>query len=304
MKFSKLELIYRKFYSEIQSCSNYVYRRPFSTHIHILLYIIYIIYYIYFIIYILSILHITRNFYPCVINLPGNTGNPLLLYIHRIHRLISSYNHLRRPTLHIGKGFFSFSKQESEKSENHMDTPSTSTSSIDPKTPVSKLLSSSYRRPSSSRTIYSDRFIPSRSSSNFALFNLPNSSANASSDDSHSAYTNLLKSALFGPECVGAGNGFQPLTPEKSSSGGRFGSRNSDGGVLQISPPNCNIFKYKTETRKSLHSLSPFGFDDPLPGVSHSPVKAPRKVPRSPYKVRFVSCYYVLLFSALYLVNL
>ncbi|KAK6117142.1 hypothetical protein DH2020_049101 [Rehmannia glutinosa] len=166
-----------------------------------------------------------------------------------------------------------------------METPSTSTSSIDPKTPASKLLSSTYSRPSSSRTIYSDRFIPSRSSSNFALFNLPNSNSAASSDDSHSAYTNLLKSALFGPECVGGGNGFQPLTPEKSAAGGRFGSRNSDGNVLQISPPNCNIFKYKTETRKSLHSLTPFGYDDQLPGVSHSPVKAPRKVPRSPYKV-------------------
>ncbi|EYU23232.1 hypothetical protein MIMGU_mgv1a020829mg, partial [Erythranthe guttata] len=138
-------------------------------------------------------------------------------------------------------------------------TPSTSASSTDPATPVS--------------------------SSNFALFNLPNSNPGASTDDSHSAYTNLLKSALFGPECVGGGNGFQPLTPEKSSSGGRFGTRNSDGSNLLISPPNCNIFKYKTETRKSLHSLSPFGYDDPLPGVSHSPVKAPRKIPRSPYKV-------------------
>lgn len=164
-----------------------------------------------------------------------------------------------------------------------MDSPSTSTFSPDPKTPAPKLLGASYRRPSSSRTIYGDRFIPSRSSSNFALFNLPNSSSNASSDDSNSAYTNLLKSALFGPECV---SGFQPVTPEKYNSGGRFGGRSSSSGsVFQTSPPNCNIFKYKTETRKSLHSLSPFGFDDQLPGVSHSPVKAPRKVPRSPYKV-------------------
>lgn len=167
-----------------------------------------------------------------------------------------------------------------------METPSTSTFSPDSKTPAPKLLDSPYRRPSSSRTIYSDRFIPSRSSSNFALFNLPNSSANASSDDSNSAYTNLLKSALFGPECV---NGFQPSTPEKSISGGKFcGRSSSSDSVFQDSPPNCNIFKYKTETRKSLHSLSPFVFEDQLPGVSHSPVKAPRKVPRSPYKVRFL----------------
>ncbi|KAL3619346.1 B-type cell cycle switch protein ccs52A [Castilleja foliolosa] len=155
---------------------------------------------------------------------------------------------------------------------------STSTSSEEPKTPTPKLFSS-YRRPSTSRTIYGDRFIPSRSSSNFALFDLPNPSSQASSDDSNSAYINLLKSALFGPEC-----GFDPLTPDKSGSGGRFGSPNSDGSNSQISP-NCNIFKYKTETRRSLPSLSPFGYDDQLPGVTHSPVKAPRKVPRSPYKV-------------------
>ncbi|GER30388.1 WD-repeat cell cycle regulatory protein [Striga asiatica] len=172
-----------------------------------------------------------------------------------------------------------------------MESPSTSSSasagagapSTEPKTPAPKLISS-YRRPYVSRTICGDRFIPSRSSSNFSLFNLPNSSSQVSSSDSHSAYTNLLKSALFGPECVAGVNGIQPLTPEKSSPGGRFGGRSSDGGFPQVSP-NCNIFKYKTETRKSMPSLSPFEFDDKLPGVSHSPVKAPRKVPRSPYKV-------------------
>ncbi|KAL3613446.1 hypothetical protein CASFOL_042709 [Castilleja foliolosa] len=101
-----------------------------------------------------------------------------------------------------------------------METPitSTSTSSEEPKTPTPKLFSS-YRRPSTSRTIYGDRFIPSRSSSNFALFDLPNSNSQASSDDSNSAYINLLKSALFGPEC-----GFDPLTPDKSGSGSRISS--------------------------------------------------------------------------------
>lgn len=62
-----------------------------------------------------------------------------------------------------------------------------------------------------------------------------------------------------------------PVTPEKRSS--------------PMSPPSRNIFRYKTETRRSMQSLSPFGFDDAVPGVSHSPVKTPRKVPRSPYKV-------------------
>ncbi|RXH79931.1 hypothetical protein DVH24_041078 [Malus domestica] len=34
-----------------------------------------------------------------------------------------------------------------------------------------------------------------------------------------------------------------------------------------------------------MHSPSPFGFDDVVTGVHRSPVKAPLKVPRSPYKV-------------------
>lgn len=168
-----------------------------------------------------------------------------------------------------------------------METDSTSTSFAEPKTPAktaaTELLHSSYRRPLSSRTICGDRFIPSRSSSKFSLFDLPNST-DPSSDDSNSAYISLLKSTLFGPECVGAASGFQPSTPEKSFLPGKFGG-SSHCNYFQTSPTNCNIFKYKTETRKSLHSLLPFGFDDHLPGVSHSPVKVPRKVPRSPCKV-------------------
>ncbi|KAL3498748.1 hypothetical protein ACH5RR_041480 [Cinchona calisaya] len=156
-------------------------------------------------------------------------------------------------------------------------TPPSSTTTTDaPKTPLKNHLIpnlNSYH-PSPSRTIYSDRFIPSRSSSNFALFNLPPPPHSTTSDDSTNAYTSLLRTALFGPDSAGV---VPPVTPDK------FAGLN--GKNLQISPPNFNIFKFKTETRKSLHSLSPFGFDDHLPGVSHIPVKAPRKVPRSPYKV-------------------
>lgn len=143
--------------------------------------------------------------------------------------------------------------------------------SLQPTTPSTNILSLGYQ-PSPSRTIYSDRFIPSRSSSNFSLFNI---SAPPNSDDSLSsssaAYATLLRTALFGPD-----SGFSPpVTPEKST------PRN-----LPSSPPTRNIFRFKSETRQSLHSLLPFGSDDDqLPGVSHSPVKSPRKVPRSPYKV-------------------
>ncbi|GAA0172213.1 ubiquitin-protein ligase [Lithospermum erythrorhizon] len=123
-----------------------------------------------------------------------------------------------------------------------------------------------------SRTIYSDRFIPLRSSSNFALFDLtppPSNSPSSSSDDSTNAYTSLLRTALFG-------------TPHNFAS---FGSKSLDFGNGNGNNNNNNIFRFKSETRRSLFCLSPFLFDDKLKGVSPTPVKAPRKVPRSPYKV-------------------
>ncbi|KAG4943232.1 hypothetical protein JHK84_047308 [Glycine max] len=117
---------------------------------------------------------------------------------------------------------------------------------------------------SPSRTIYSDRFIPSRSASKFALFNI--ASPPEGRDDSSSAYTTLLRTALFGPDFA------PPPTPEKTAS-------------PAMTLPSRNIFRYKTETRQSMHSLSPFMCEDSVPGVVHGPVKAPRKVPRSPFKV-------------------
>ncbi|GAA0144129.1 ubiquitin-protein ligase [Lithospermum erythrorhizon] len=145
-------------------------------------------------------------------------------------------------------------------------TPTTTTT-----TSTSSLLNPKMNPNTPSRTIYSDRFIPSRSSSNFALFDLTppstSSSSNPSSDDSNSAYKTLLRAALFGPEFAA------PL------------NRNKFSKSLQFSPLNSNIFKFKSETRRSLYSLSPFVFDDEFKGVSPPPVKAPRKVPRSPYKV-------------------
>ncbi|KAG9149264.1 hypothetical protein Leryth_003244 [Lithospermum erythrorhizon] len=76
-------------------------------------------------------------------------------------------------------------------------TPTTTTTS------TSSLLNPKMNPNTPSRTIYSDRFIPSRSSSNFALFDLTppstSSSSNPSSDDSNSAYKTLLRAALFGP---------------------------------------------------------------------------------------------------------
>ncbi|XAR70363.1 hypothetical protein NMG60_11027194 [Bertholletia excelsa] len=149
--------------------------------------------------------------------------------------------------------------------------------SVDPATPsrhIDRMVGMGYQ-PSPSRTIYSDRFIPSRSGSNFALFDIspPANSPSEGREDSSGAYTALLRTALFGPDA-----GFvPPATPDKGVG--------VNGRNFLPSPPARNIFRYKTESRQSMHSLSPFGFDEQLPGVSHSPVKAPRKVPRSPYKV-------------------
>lgn len=150
-----------------------------------------------------------------------------------------------------------------------MQRPSLNLDTVTPSDHVSRLINSNHYK-SPSRTIYSDRFIPSRSNSNFALFNISSSSpplptnppaSEGGKEDSSSAYAALLRSALFGPH-----------TPDKRDSPGR------------------NIFRFKTETRQSMHSLSPFGHDEDRPGSSHSPVKTPRKVPRSPYKVNFKFC--------------
>ncbi|XP_044485887.1 protein FIZZY-RELATED 2-like [Mangifera indica] len=158
---------------------------------------------------------------------------------------------------------------EAPKLTNHrLNVPSTmSVQSLTPPSHhISRMINSNYQQ-SPSRTIYSDRFIPSRSASNFDLFNISQPSPNSPTpvdthkDDNSGTYTALLRAALFGPD-----------TPHKKDVSGP--------------PLRRNIFKFKSETRQSMHSLSPFGFDDDVAsGVSHSPVKSPRKVPRSPYKI-------------------
>ncbi|XP_076940749.1 B-type cell cycle switch protein ccs52A-like [Bidens hawaiensis] len=142
---------------------------------------------------------------------------------------------------------------------------SSTPNSVEPKTPMSS--TSNYYHPSPSRTIYSDRFIPCRSSSNFALFDISTPPPSAGGEDgvgsSSAAYTALLRTALFGSDLGFAGS---PVTPDRKS-------------------VNRNIFRFKSETRLSCHSLCPVGFDDQLIGVVHAPVKAPRKVAKAPYKI-------------------
>ncbi|KAL2505553.1 Protein FIZZY-RELATED 1 [Abeliophyllum distichum] len=124
---------------------------------------------------------------------------------------------------------------------------------------------------SPSRPIYIDSFIPCRSSSNFALFDLP-------SDDSNSPFNTLLKTALLAMNVLGVlFQSINQLTPEKSTPSGIFTS--SGRHISYINSSNFNIFGYKIENRKPLPSLLPFWFDDQLSGLSRSMFKAPRKVP-------------------------
>ncbi|KAG7620146.1 WD40 repeat [Arabidopsis suecica] len=126
---------------------------------------------------------------------------------------------------------------------------------------INRLIDSNHYH-SPSKPIYSDRFIPSRSGSNFALFDLASSSPNKKDgkEDGAGSYASLLKTALFGP-----------VTPEKSD-------------VVNGFSPSGNIFRFKTETQRSLNLYPPFD-SDVVTGVSPSPVKSPRKILRSPYKV-------------------
>ncbi|GLT53171.1 hypothetical protein SLA2020_264610 [Shorea laevis] len=105
-----------------------------------------------------------------------------------------------------------------------------------------------------SRTILSDRFIPSRTGSNFALFHLP------PERPEDSDYVRRLRRALF-----------PPATPENRSD--------------SMNPPSPNIFRYQTKTRQPLHSVSLPESYDAVSEVNQSPVNTLRKIPESPYKV-------------------
>ncbi|KAG5405077.1 hypothetical protein IGI04_011196 [Brassica rapa subsp. trilocularis] len=111
---------------------------------------------------------------------------------------------------------------------------------------------------SPSKPIYSDRFIPSPSGSNFALFGLEPSPGK---EDGPGSYAGMLRTVLF-----------EPATPEKADV------------VTGFSPSSRNIFRYKTETQRPVNSFPPFGCDEG-PSVSRTPVKPPRNILKSAYKV-------------------
>ncbi|KAI4343285.1 hypothetical protein MLD38_027811 [Melastoma candidum] len=132
---------------------------------------------------------------------------------------------------------------------------------------------------SPSRAILSDRFIPSRSSSNLDLVHL-----DSSKDLYLTPYKILLRAALFG----------SPATPDISDRIS-LGAKSWGGGAAGVSVgyASRNVFRYKIETRQPLDT-SPFrfragsgegvGIGVGIPGSSEG-VKSTRKVPRSPCKV-------------------
>ncbi|CAM0870306.1 unnamed protein product [Alopecurus aequalis] len=129
-----------------------------------------------------------------------------------------------------------------------------------------------------SRTVYSDRFIPSRAGSNLALFDLPpltpspsSATANGSAAAAASPYCTLLRAALFGPD-----------TPDRLAS--------SAHACSSSTPANGNIFRFKAEVpRNAKRALFAGGPEDDderlLPGLFSAKGTGPRKIARSPYKI-------------------
>ncbi|CAA6666977.1 unnamed protein product [Spirodela intermedia] len=174
--------------------------------------------------------------------------------------------------------------------------------------PAPSFLPSSYSTP---RIIYSDRFIPSRTGSNFALFDLCPLRALHRPHLLRPPTTRLLQrgrgEAAEGrtflgpiPLCSDPSSlapitaALSPPTPDRAMAGrvsvlasppsGSAGdSSSSASSSSPMSPFGRNIFRFKTEVRRV--SLFPDGQDGGLSGAIASPPKAPRKVPRSPYKV-------------------
>ncbi|GJN09265.1 hypothetical protein PR202_ga27254 [Eleusine coracana subsp. coracana] len=172
-------------------------------------------------------------------------------------------------------------------------------------TPNSRLASAPFSRPSStpshpstpasaaspaSRTIYSDRFIPSRTGSNLALFDLAPSpsphdtagpsgaTASSGSATATSPYCTLLRAALFGPD-----------TPDRVGSSAAACSSSSSAAASPTGTPAAgNIFRFKAEVpRNAKRALFSAGDDEDAlyPGVFSSRGAGPRKIARSPYKV-------------------
>jgi cell division cycle 20-like protein 1, cofactor of APC complex len=127
---------------------------------------------------------------------------------------------------------------------------------------------------SPSKTTYSDRFIPCRSSSRLQNFNLVEKPS-PKKEGSNEAYLRLLRAEMFGTE-VGTGSPGSPVSPSK-------------------------IFRYKTDHPSPASPLAVLGsgkdFGSSGSGEVSTPTKAPRKIPKSPHKV-------ISLFQPLFITSL
>ncbi|OEL12880.1 Protein FIZZY-RELATED 3 [Dichanthelium oligosanthes] len=123
----------------------------------------------------------------------------------------------------------------------------------------SRRLAEAPKTPSPSKTTYSDRFIPCRSSSrlhNFALLDSPKSDA--------TTYSRLLRAELFGPDSPGPAPAAAPASP------------------------NTNLFRFKKDHSAATSPGFAAAHQDCTPGsgeTTASPHKPPRKVPKTPHKV-------------------
>ncbi|KAG0465189.1 hypothetical protein HPP92_019353 [Vanilla planifolia] len=119
------------------------------------------------------------------------------------------------------------------------------------------------KTPSPKKVVYSDRFIPCRTSSRLQTFALAEKSSPAK-EGGNDLYLRLLRAELFGTESL-------PLSP---------------GGCLD-SPmsPNKNMFRFKMDHSSPSSTLSGIAVDQDGGTECSTPLKPPRKVPKTPHKV-------------------
>lgn len=120
------------------------------------------------------------------------------------------------------------------------------------------------KTPSPSKTTYSDRFIPCRSSSRLQNFALIDTMSSPVKEGGNELYSRLLRTELFGSDSLPgspAGQG-SPISPSK------------------------NLFRYKMDHSAPSSPLSVSGVDGGALGESNTmPPKVPRKIPKTAHKV-------------------
>lgn len=151
--------------------------------------------------------------------------------------------------------------------------PPTPASTLDSRLVSRPSTMSSHPSPSSAgagaQTVYGDRFIPCRARSNLALFDLD-------TQPKKSPYCALLSAALF-----------WPATPDRVASSATACSSSSSSSAESPmgTPGSGNIFRFKTSSlRRAKRAL--FASGDEEDSLLATRGARPRKIPRSPYKVR------------------